>query len=149
MQGLVHVPDEMKDPAERHGTIPRSRAAYNVQIGLIRAHNVFWWWLDGLHTPRLPFRCIRHIDKVPGFMMERRVRADVVRPAGHEHEEKQIPLIRGYKRLVELWLPLRLKMRMGLEERDDLCKRLGTRLLQVCVGNRARDHMPRLVPGQG
>ena len=35
MQGLVHVPDEMKDPAERHGAIPRSRAAYNVQIGLM------------------------------------------------------------------------------------------------------------------
>ena len=97
MQGLVHIPHEMKDPAERHRSIASGGAPYDVQIGLIRAQHIFWRWFDGLHARRLSLGFIRQIDKVPGAMMERWIRADIVGPAGREHEEKHIPFIRGDK----------------------------------------------------
>jgi hypothetical protein len=50
----MDITDEMEEPAERHGAIPRRRTADNIEIHLVGLQDVFWRRLDRLHTRRLP-----------------------------------------------------------------------------------------------
>jgi hypothetical protein len=80
--------------------------------------------------------------------MEYRVLANIVRPAGREHEKRERVLLRGEVQLRKTWRPFRGKMRVSLEQRDHAREGLRIVLLQVSIGNSTCHHMSGLVPGQ-
>src|SRR5215831_5953246 len=145
----MHITDEMEDPAECHrlGAL-RSGNPQDIEVRLVGLQHVVWGWVNRLHGGWLSRWFVGEIDVMPRAMMECRVPANVIRPAGREHEEVELLFLRREVELRKSWRPFRRKMRVGLEQGDHARQGLRARLLQVCIRNGARHHMASLAPGE-
>src|SRR5262245_29584601 len=103
----MHITNEMKDLAQRNGLCRiLGRTLYDGEVRLIGGQNVVCWWVHRLDRGGLALGCVGEVNIMPRAVMERGIATYVVRPAGCQHEEGQILLLRGEVELRQSWHPL-------------------------------------------
>src|SRR5215831_15971143 len=108
----MHITDEMQDPAERH-RLRRSLGStlHDVEVRLVGSQDVVWGWVYRLHGGWLSLGFVGEVNIMPRAVMEHDVFPNIIRPAGRQHEEVQILLLRGEVELRQAWYPLCLVVR--------------------------------------
>jgi hypothetical protein len=102
----MHITDEMEDPAERHCLgAHRGGTPQDIEVRPVGSQDVLWWRVNRLYRGWLSIGFVREVDIMPCAVMERCVATNVVRPAGRQHEEVDLLLLRGEIELRKSWRP--------------------------------------------